>query len=362
MVKKREGAKLNYLPAPKKPKKKLTMVAIIKRFAFLSVLLLFALSACAQKQNAWLQFMPRNNSNNGKHIVLISGDEEYRSEESLPMLAKILTDHHGFKTTVLFAINPETGFVDPAFTSNIPGMESLSSADLIIIATRFRELPNHQMKLIDDYLRAGKPVIGFRTATHAFNYAEGSKSAYIRYGYSSKEEGWEGGFGRKILGETWISHHGKHGIEGTRGIIDGMQKGKKHPILKGVKDVWGPTDVYTISDLLPEAEVLLWGQSTIGMTADSPGSWEISLMPVAWTKRYKIEGGKEGKVFTTTMGSAIDFLSEDLRRLIVNASYWALDMEQSSGKNKVDIIGTYQPTMFGFGTFKKDKFPIYFVN
>lgn len=338
------------------------MVYRIKKSVLLGALLLFVISAHAQKQNPWLQFIPNGSSANGKHIVLISGDEEYRSEESLPMLAKILTEHHGFKTTVLFAINPETGFVDPTFSANIPGMEQLASADLLIIATRFRALPDHQMKVIDDYLKAGKPVIGFRTATHAFNFGKDSKTSYAKYGYSSKVKGWEGGFGKQVLGETWVSHHGSHGHEGTRGLIDGIQKGKAHPILKGVKDVWGPSDVYTVSDLAPDAEVLLWGQSTIGMTADSPGSWEISLMPVAWTKSYQIESGKKGKVFTTTMGSAIDFLSEDLRRLVVNACYWGLDMESPSEKNKVDIVGAYHPTMFGFGTFQKNKVPKDFVD
>src|SRR5690606_32499814 len=100
-----------------------------------------------------------------------------------------------------------------------------------------------------------------------------------------------------------------------------------------------------------------------GMTAESPGNWEKTIMPVAWTKSYAIENGKKGKVFTTTMGSAIDFLSEDLRRLIVNACYWALDMEEKSPqKANVDIIGTYRPTMFGFGGSQKGKLPKDFVN
>src|ERR1700680_140622 len=76
----------------------------------------------------------------GKHIVLISGDEEYRSEEALPQLGKILAKHHGFKCTVLFAIDPKTGEINPNI-SNIPGLENLQSADLMIISTRFRDLP-----------------------------------------------------------------------------------------------------------------------------------------------------------------------------------------------------------------------------
>lgn len=339
------------------------MVQLIRRYAFLGVFIFLAVQACAQQQDKVLQFTPAATLANGKHVVLISGDEEYRSEESLPMLARILTEHHGFKTTVLFAINPETGFVDPTYTKNIPGMENLATADLMIIATRFRELPDSQMKYVAEYLKAGKPVVGFRTATHSFNFGKDSTSPYAKYGYDSKAKSWEGGFGKQVLGETWISHHGDHGREGTRGLINGIQKDKKHPILKGVSDIWGPTDVYTVAALVPEAEVLVWGQSTLGMNDKSPLSWEKTIMPVAWTKPYSVDSGKKGKVFTTTMGSAIDFLNEDLRRLVINACYWAVDLEEKSTEGaKVDIVGAYHPTMFGFGDFKKGKLPKDFVN
>jgi hypothetical protein len=339
------------------------MVDFIRKYGLLGLFVFLVSFASAQQQNQWLQFTPKSTASNGKHIVLLSGDEEYRTEESFPMLAKILTEHHGFKTTVVFAIHPETGLVDPDYTKNLPGIEHLASADLLIIGTRFRELPDQQMKYIDDYLKAGKPIIGLRTATHAFNYGKDSKSPYAKYGYSSKQKGWEGGFGKKVLGETWINHHGIHGKEGTRGLVDGIKKENNHPILKGVNDIWGPTDVYGITGLASDAEVLLWGQSTHGMTAESPGSWEKSIMPVAWTKSYALESGKKGKVFTTTMGSAIDFLNEDLRRLIVNASYWALGIEEKSPeKANVNIVGTYHPTMFGFGGFQKGKLPKDFIN
>src|SRR5690606_17307136 len=99
----------------------------------------------------------------GKHIVLISGDEEYRSEEGLPQLGKILAERHGFTCTVLFSINPETGSIDPNYVGNIPGLEALDSADLMILQTRMRILPDEQMQHADAYLKAGKPVLGLRT-------------------------------------------------------------------------------------------------------------------------------------------------------------------------------------------------------
>ncbi|MEM7386551.1 MAG: hypothetical protein AAF514_16550, partial [Verrucomicrobiota bacterium] len=88
----------------------------------------------------------------GKHIVLVSGDEEYRSEESFPMLAKVLSRHHGFKCTVLFAIDKKTGFVNPQTNDHIPGLEALKEADLMLLATRFRNLPEEQLQHILDYV------------------------------------------------------------------------------------------------------------------------------------------------------------------------------------------------------------------
>ena len=161
----------------------------------------------------WIVFDGADGPGKGKHVVLVSGDEEYRSEEALPQLAKILAKRHGFKCTVLFAIGKD-GTIDPNRNDNIPGLESLRSADLMIIATRFRNLPDDQMKEVVDYVESGRPIIGMRTATHAFNL---KGKTYAKYSWNSKE--WDGGFGRQVLGETWVNHHGNHGKESTRGII-----------------------------------------------------------------------------------------------------------------------------------------------
>ncbi|WP_073062406.1 ThuA domain-containing protein [Fodinibius roseus] len=312
----------------------------------------------AQEDKQWISYAPNEGPGSGKHIVLVSGDEEYRSEEALPLLGEILARKHGFKTTVLFAINPETGKVDPEYQTNIPGLELLRNADLMVIFTRFRELPDEQMKYIHEYLQAGKPVVGMRTATHAFNYKRNPDSPYAKYDFQSEQEGWEGGFGRRILGETWIDHHGVHGEEGTRGLIDGIEEREDHPVLRGVRDIWGPTDVYGVRELEGDPDVLVWGQSTSGMTPKAGVNLDKSIMPVAWTKEYTSEAGNTGRVFTTTMGAAADLESEDLRRLLVNACYWALQMEDDiPDKSDVSIDGPYHPTMFGFGDHKKGLTP-----
>src|SRR6476646_3120185 len=174
-----------------------------------------AVSHAADDAKQWIVFEGTDGPGKGKHIVFIAGDEEYRSEEGLPQLAKILSKRHGFHCTVLFAIDPEDGTINPNAGNNIPGLEALDKADLMIFLLRFRDLPDEQMKHIVDYVESGKPIIGMRTATHAFNL-KGSKT-YNRYSYNNKE--WDGGFGRQVLGETWVSHHGKHGKQSTRGLL-----------------------------------------------------------------------------------------------------------------------------------------------
>ncbi|VTS05047.1 ThuA domain-containing protein [Tuwongella immobilis] len=290
----------------------------------------------------------------GKHIVLISGDEEYRSEEVLPQLARILSVHHGFRCTVLFAIDPKSGNIEPTNVRNIPGLEVLPSADLVVMFLRFRDLPDDQMKWIVDYLEAGKPVVAIRTSTHAFNL--NPKSKYANYTWTSKVAGWEGGFGKRLLGETWFTHHGNHGSQSTRGLI--APGAENNPILRGIKsgDIWGPTDVYGVR-LPKDVTPLVLGQVLKGMKpTDEPvdGKQNNPMMPIAWTKPYDTGSGKVGKAFVSTIGAANDLPSEGVRRLLVNGCYWAIGMaDQIPAQSKVDIVGPFEPSPFKFGGFKK---------
>lgn len=303
----------------------------------------------------WIVLEGGEGAGKGKHIVLISGDEEYRSEEGLPQLAKILAKRHGFKCTVLFAIDRKDGTINPNQRDNIPGLEALKSADLMILALRFRDLPDEQMKHVVDYVESGRPVIGMRTATHSFSIGNGK--TYAKWSWNK-----DGGFGRRVLGETWISHHGSHGKESTRGV---RAKGaENHPILHGIKDgdIWGPTDVYGVRLPLPgDSKPLVMGQVLQGMKPTDPpveGKKNEPMMPIAWTKTFQTESGKTGHAFTTTMGASQDLLSEGLRRLLVNACYWAVGLEEKiPAKANVDIVGEYKPRPFGFNGFEKGRKP-----
>ena len=303
--------------------------------------------AAAQAADPWIVFPGGEGPGKGKNVVLISGDEEYRSEEALPQLAKILADRHGFTCTVLFAIDKD-GTINPNHNSNIPGLSALRKADLMIIFTRFRDLPADQMEEIANHVDAGKPIIGMRTATHAFNI----KGNHAFTGYSYNNKNWEGGFGRQVLGETWVAHHGKHGSQSTRGIV--APGAGSHPILKGIKDgdIWGPTDVYTVHLPLPgDSKPMVLGQVLAGMKPDDApinGDKNDPMMPVAWVKSYTSKAGKTGRAFNTTMGASQDLASEGLRRLLVNAAYWATGLEdQIPDKANVDLVGDYKPRPFG---------------
>ena len=296
----------------------------------------------------WVTYTGASGPGKGKRVVLISGDEEYRSEEALPMLAKILAVRHGFDCTVLFAMDSDNRTIDPKNQTNIPGLDQLKSADLMVIALRFRELPDDQMKHIVEFTDSGKPIIGLRTATHAFRYQRNPESPYAKYHFRSRE--WAGGFGRQVLGDTWVNHHGHHGKESTRGVIDPAHA--HDPIMRGVDDIWGPTDVYGVSKLTPTATVLVHGQVLAGMKpTDKPveGKKNSPMMPLAWTKTFVGASGKPARVFCTTMGASVDFESAGLRRLFVNACYWGLGMEDRiPAKSNVDYVGEFKPKFFGF--------------
>jgi hypothetical protein len=345
----------------------------VYRFAFqlcaVAAFSLLVLGQPAWSADPWLHLEGKEGPGKGKHIVLISGDEEYRSEEALPQLAKILANEHGFECTVLFAIDPETGNINPNTRQNIPGLAALENADLMILFTRWRDLPDESLALIEKYLQAGKPVIGIRTSTHAFKPSTDSKYAYMSDTFKGDGEHkeWDGGFGRLVLGEHWISHHGSHKHESTRGII--APGAAENPILRGIKsgDIWGSTDVYGVRLPLPgDSKPLVLGEVTArkgeynerdrfyGMRPDDgpavSGAKNNPMMPIAWTKTYEVPGGKPGRAFMSTIGASVDLLNDATRRLLVNGAYWCVGLEDKipEGGTSVALVGEFEPTQFGF--------------
>jgi hypothetical protein len=292
----------------------------------------------------------------GRHVVFLSGDEEYRSEEGLPMLAKILSRRHGFKCTVLFSVDPD-GSINPKNSASLSNSAALDTADAVVMLLRFRAWPDEDMARFENLLRSGKPVVALRTSTHAFNgFPKGSR--WETWNYNN-----QGGFGKRVLGETWLTHWGKHKSEATRGAIEASERG--NPLLRGITGVFGDTDVY---EAYPPADatVLVRGLVLKGMTPDSlPADYRKPRstdkveqgvndppMPVVWTRLNRNDNGTTNRILTTTMGSATDLENEGLRRLVVNAVYWGigLDVPQQADVTYVD---EYVPSFYGFDGFRR---------
>ncbi len=273
-----------------------------------------------------------------KHIVFIASDHEYRSEETLPALARILAKHHGFKCTVVFGVNNK-GEIQPG-ANNVPGIEALKSADLMVVFTRFQNWPDEQMQHFVDYLDRGGPIVGLRTATHGFKIPGNTKYAKYSNGFGGGD--YKDGFGRQVLGEKWAGHYGGNHRSSTR--LDIVPEKKDHPIMRGVKDMWAQCGGYNANPLQP-SEVLAMAQPLLGMEPDSEPNTKMKPVPGAWTRGYKGSSGNEGRVFTSTYGASNDIENEGYRRLLINGCFWAIGLEEEiKADANVSFVGKYNAT------------------
>lgn len=324
----------------------------MRRLFFALVLCAHALAHPVPESTQWLTYPGGEGPGKGRHIVLIAADQEYRSEQSMPMMAKVLSTHHGFDCTVLFGVNykgdvdptmpvyPEKGKESEFKPHHIPGLEHLASADLVIFFTRLLTLPKIENELIVKYIDSGKPFIALRTANHGFR-------SPLPYKINGKQVNW----GTDVLGGAFMGHHGRWHADSTRGII--VEEQKSHPILSGVSDIWGNSDVYRIykegTSLPADCTALVWGQPLMGRQHDDPPNPKLEPLPVAWIKTWQTSSGKSARVFHSTMGSGHDFQSAGLRKLIVNATYWGMGLENAIDPTRsVDIVGSYEPLESGF--------------
>ena len=289
------------------------------------------------------------------HIVFVTGDEEYRSEESMPMLAQLLKRELDCTISICYSLD-SLGYIDPNNTHHIAGLEALEKADMMVLFTRFRALPDEEAKYILDFAESGKPMVGFRTSTHAFMYKDDSTKLHLF-------EEWP----VKVFGQKWITHHG-HFEDGHGRLTDVQLIENKisHPILKGVKPFQAYSWLYHVTggehELYGDCEPLLKGTSLRSNHQEAGRLDQFPLSnPVAWTKSYTGTSGKPSRVFFTTLGHPYDFKEPAMRKLALNGLFWALGMEEDIPKDgvQVDLIGTYTPNNSGFGQkFKKKMRPV----
>ncbi len=234
-------------------------------------------------------------------VVFVTGDHEYSGEFTLPLIAEALENTYGFRTKVLKAYPNQNA------EKNIPGLEVLAEADLAVFFLRWRQLPVEQLAHIEKYLQSAKPVMGFRTTTHAFNYPKGDVSekwnAFGEFALNSPP-GWGG-----------KAAHTHYGHESSTDVSV-IEKAKNHPILTGVApDFHVRSWLYRVLPDYPTqgSEWLLMGKSV------NPDKAAIEN-PVAWvgTNSYG------AKIFMTTLGHPEDFSVESFQRLVINAIHWEL--------------------------------------
>lgn len=286
----------------------------------------------------------------GKHIVFIAGDHEYRGEETLPALARILAKNYGFKCSFFVTTDPATGFIKPG-SNNITGLEALKTADLMVVFIRFQAFKDDQLRHIAEYLDRGGPVIGLRTSTHGFS---GIKGEFERFNEGFKGEDFKFGFGRQILGEHWVGHYGQNHKQSSRLILEKGQE--SHPILLGVKDVHVQCGGYN-ADPMPDSTILARGQVLNGMKIDDPADETKKILPVAWVRNYKKDSSKS-RVFATTHGASEDILNPGFRRMLLNAHLWCLGMEDAiKADSNIEFVGPYNPATFSFGGYRQGAKP-----
>lgn len=221
-------------------------------------------------------------------IVFIAGEYEYHSKETLPPLAKELAREYDVETQVLERPDDEK-------QQTIPGLGALKDADLVVLMVRRMVLPEEQLNQIKDYLRSGKPLIGLRTASHAF-------------------ENWKE-FDHEVLGGNYQNHRGNK-LKNTVSVIPEM---RNHPLLRGVEGFVSDGSLYRNTPLQPETTPLLMGKVE-----------GFPIEPVAWTHRYH-----GGRIFYTSLGHPNDFKEESFQHLFHNAIDWALGepLARRSSKN-----------------------------
>ncbi len=293
----------------------------------------------------------------GRHIVFLTGDEEYRGEEGLPMLAKIFSQRHGFRCTVLFALDSD-GTINPDASASVGGSEALDSADGIVLALRFRRWPDADMARFAAAVARGVPIVALRTSTHAFRFPAGHPTAYAAFN----------DFGRNVLGENWVSHWGANRRGATRGVIE--PGAERDPILRGVTDIFGDSGVYETHPTA-DSKILARGQVLTGMKPnDGPDTVQRKvrhadkieqgindpMMAIAWTRLNQNANGATNRVFCTTMGAATDLLSDGLRRMVVNAVLWGFALDIPA-QTDVRFVDPFEPAPYAFKGYRRGLVP-----
>lgn len=230
-------------------------------------------------------------------VVLLIGEDEYRTAETLPRYAAEELAWRGLEPVVITE--------DPTRKHHFPGLAAaLGKADLLVISTRRRALSPVEMAAVRAHLDAGKPVVGVRTASHAFAPRGEDRDRARAEGLAEWPD-----FDPQVLGGNYRGHYGV----GPPTRLRVAPSAAEHPVLTEVHpERWtGHGSLYRCGPLAADATPLLLGKI--------PGE---PAEPVAWVRRY---GPRQARIFYTSLGHMEDFAEPGFRRLLLNGILWALD-------------------------------------
>jgi len=212
-------------------------------------------------------------------VHIISGSEEYKSEPSLKEFSAYL-QARGVECTASWG--KDKG-------KSLPNLESLARAHVMLVFARRLTLPEEQMKIIRAHWEAGKPIVGIRTASHAWGEKDNPDVAF---------------FDQRVLGNHYAGHYGDEPVS-----VQSVPGQSSHPVLKGVKP-FTSRKLYKNKTLAPTATAL--------QTGDNQKGKEVVTV---------INEYKGGRMFYTSLGVPEDFKDENFRRMLVNALYWTARRE-----------------------------------
>ena len=214
-------------------------------------------------------------------IHFISGAREYKSEESLKKFIPWLEKHHDVKCTVSWGHDG---------IDKLPNLEALADADVMFVFARRMKLVEPQMKLIREHWEKGKPIVGVRTASHAFQKADNEV------------------FDRQVMGGNYKGHFSDEPVKVTHLV-------KNHPVLRGVK-------------VFPSGKLYKAGPLANGATVLQQGDIGTDKQNVTWVNTWK-----GGRTFYTSLGIPEDFENKNFKQMLVNAIYWTAKQKPAPAKN-----------------------------
>ena len=234
--------------------------------------------------------------------VFLIGEDEYKTDQTLAAFASKELEPAGIRSTFVIA--------DPKSPHDFPGAQALDDSDLLVLSVRRRAPKADQMAFIRRYIDSGKPLVGIRTASHAFDARGKAPPGHVE---------WKS-FDADVLG----GHYTNHYPEERKAVIERSRSKEPHPILAGIETP------FTASGSLYKTSPL--ASSTVPLLVGRVGS--MPPEPVAWVN---LKGSS--RVFYTSLGHPGDFSRPEFRRLLKNAIFWALDRQpvaKQSGSKAAD--------------------------